>query len=276
MNGLSLSNLGEQKKTLNPLQVRYNCPFCEDGKFRFYVHLRKRLYHCQKCKSSGKIEELKSTVSEFEEKVNKFMNPKVGVKEKEADINFPASGYKTPITKEDGLPYKYLIKRGITDLEMKKYSMGYCSHGLFSERIIIPVYDNKKLVYFVARSFTNLVPKYLNSPSPKEEVIFKTFDGVVDRAIVVEGIFDAIRVGKIFPAIALLGKRITKGQINKIMEVAKSVIVVLDQDAHTYAWQVKEQLGYYLDTRIILLNEHKDPGSMKVSDIKQLINGETK
>ena len=46
----------------------------------------------------------------------------------------------------------YLKRRGITHEDILKYNIGYCESGLFSNRVIIPSYDeNGQLNFFVGR-----------------------------------------------------------------------------------------------------------------------------
>ena len=58
----------------------------------------------------------------------------------------------TSIIKEHAL--RFLRKRGITSEDIKRYNLGYCSEGVYQNRIIIPSYDSiGKLNYFVGRDF---------------------------------------------------------------------------------------------------------------------------
>ena len=57
----------------------------------------------------------------------------------------------------------FLHKRGITDVDIKKYKIGFCDSGLYEGRIIIPSYDDKGILnYFVGRSFVGEKMKYKN------------------------------------------------------------------------------------------------------------------
>ena len=268
MNKINLTTLGELKRTSNPMQVRFCCPYCGEDKFRLYVHLKKGVYHCQKCKASGRVDSLEtSTLDTFKEKVKFFLTGETPCEKK---LSLP-DHYIFPVSEKDGLPWKYLTRRGISSHEIHKYSIGYCEEGFYKERIIIPIFDSGKLVYFVARTFTNLEPKYLNVGIKRIDVLFMTFRGMQDMVVIVEGVFDAIRVGQSYPSIALLGKLITEPQAKKISKIAKRALVILDRDAHTYCWNAGKILGHYLPTRVHLLERSKDPGDLNQLQLNQII-----
>ena len=57
----------------------------------------------------------------------------------------------------------FLRKRGLDDIDIKKYKIGFCDDGVYQNRIIVPSYDeNGVLNYFVGRSFMGDNMKYKN------------------------------------------------------------------------------------------------------------------
>ena len=57
-----------------------------------------------------------------------------------------------------------------------KYNIGYCESGLFSNRVIIPSYDEDgKLNFFVGRDIYESPMKYKNSSTTKDVVGFELF-----------------------------------------------------------------------------------------------------
>ena len=59
----------------------------------------------------------------------------------------------------------YLQNRGMSKGDVMRYGIGYCSEGLYSNRVIIPSYDAKgELNYFVGRSIYKDGMKYKNPP----------------------------------------------------------------------------------------------------------------
>ena len=70
----------------------------------------------------------------------------------------------------------YLKRRGLTHEDILKYNIGYCESGLFSNRVIIPSYDeNGQLNFFVGRDIYDSPMKYKNSSTTKDVVGFELF-----------------------------------------------------------------------------------------------------
>lgn len=272
MSRLSIAGLGESTRKKGNYQLYFNCPYCDDTKSHLGVHIGRGIFHCFKCNSSGRIEDIESKIDDFENRVKRFLG-EPDSKENEATpwlLSLPP--FSRRILVESGLPYRYLRNRMVTKEEIQYYNMYYCNQGIFQDRIIVPIYDNQKLVYFVGRAYTNRVPKYLNAPVPKDEIIFKTFGGKVQTAVINEGIFDSIRVGKYFHSISLLGKVATERQIQSVVESTDNALIMLDNDAYTEAFKLYQQLSVYINCKILLIKE-KDPGSMNKLQIMEAING---
>lgn len=277
MEKLNLQMLGDLRRTGNKDQVRFQeCPFCSNTKFKFYVNLKKGLYYCHRCGVGGRIKTFQSPLDKFKERVSNFLRPgiKVVIK-KDPEIMLPKE-IIYPIYPKHGMPYRYLERRQITREEQVRYRIGYCSSGNFEDRIILPVYDNGVLVYFMGRSFTDREPRYMNSPTSKEHVIFKSFEGKVGHAVVVEGVFSALRVAKVFPAIALLGKIMSPGQRERIKECTDSITIMLDPDAQRNAVDLAWDMSYHIKTWISLLEGERDPGEMSTEEINTIINSRKK
>ena len=100
--------------------------------------------------------------------------------------------YKPMWTKSNSPTYKhekYLKSRGVSEDDMIKYSIGYCEDGLYSNRIIIPSYDDEgKLNFFIGRDIFDSKLKYRNSPTPKDIIGFELFVNWEEPILLVEGI----------------------------------------------------------------------------------------
>lgn len=114
-------------------------------------------------------------------------------------IELPYSFRK--ISEDNGRFIKYLKRRGIEN-NLNEFNIGYCESGYYRERIILPIYHNKKLVSFGARSvFSNSylketgIKKILYPANTKvNKVLFPdiTECELYDKAFLVEGIFDVL------------------------------------------------------------------------------------
>ena len=102
---------------------------------------------------------------------------------------------------------RFLRKRGFNSEDIDRYNLGYCSEGIYNNRIIIPSYDSDgKLNYFVGRDFYNSSFKYKNPPVPKDVIGFDLYVNWSLPIILVEGVFDAMSIKN--NSIPLFGKTI--------------------------------------------------------------------
>ena len=126
-------------------------------------------------------------------------------------------------------------------LRIKRYNLGYCSEGVYQNRVIIPSYDSVgKLNYFVGRDFYNSTLKYKNPPIPKDIIGFDLYVNWSLPIILVEGVFDAMSIKG--NAIPLFGKTILPNLEKKIVEKkVNSIFIVLDGDAFNDAIQMIEK-----------------------------------
>jgi len=143
------------------------------------------------------------------------------------------------IIKEHAL--RFLRKRGITSEDIKRYNLGYCSEGVYQNRIIIPSYDSiGKLNYFVGRDFYASTLKYKNPPIPKDVIGFDLYVNWSLPIILVEGVFDAMSIKN--NSIPLFGKTILPKLYGKIVEnKVKDIFIILDSDAFDDAIQITEK-----------------------------------
>lgn len=110
-----------------------------------------------------------------------------------------------------------------------KYQPMICSCGKYKNRIIIPVYEDDKLIYFQGRAIgDHIEPKYLNPDVKKEDIIFNKERFDRDKYIVVcEGMIDAMMVGN--QGTSCLGARTSDDFLEKLFALTdKGVILALD------------------------------------------------
>jgi hypothetical protein len=129
--------------------------------------------------------------------------------------------------------YFYLLKRKITEYDIKAYSIR-AGIGRFENRVIFPVFDkNRDCIYFVARSIRDdIKPKYLNSPLPKNNVIWNYYNcDFTNTVIVCEGIINAITAQKYtgYQSVATLGKYMTDEQC-KMLSCFTHIVFCFDGD----------------------------------------------
>ncbi len=174
-------------------------------------------------------------------------------------------------------PLHYSIKdRGISFELAEEFGMGYCSTGYFQGRIVIPLHDNKgKLLGYIGRSVNVQDPKYLLIRGfPLGKVVFNYHRvKTKDRVVVVEGVFDALRVHLAnYPVVALLGSQITDFQAALLREF-DSLIYLFDGDVsgrkaieNVYA---RTDLP---DGKVMELPDGQDPWDLPTKYIKELLD----
>ena len=199
-------------------EIVYYCPFCNHHKKKLQVNVVTQQWHCWVCDAKGKsiftlAKKLKSSKAIFTELERIFKNSKkfsFDAKEKNKIIKLPDE-FLTLRGKNSALSFNqaksYLQKRNITEDDIIRYNIGYCTDGVYGGRVIIPSYDaNGILNYFIARSFYNSKLKYKNPPVPKDTVIFELYINWNMPIVLCEGVFDAIAIKR--NAIPLLGKTV--------------------------------------------------------------------
>ena len=234
--------LGRSNRLRNE-EYAFYCTFCNHHKKKLQVNLKTQKWHCWICNTGGHnliqlFKKLKATKEQFQElydsgysKTTKFVSEEDTTKEV---VKLPSQ--YIPLWEKQNTPeYKramlYLQNRGITIFDILKYSIGYCESGLYSNRIIIPSYDeNAQLNYFVGRSFYDTTMKYKNPFVSKDVIGFDLFINWSEPIILCEGVFDAITVKR--NAIPLFGKTIPKKLERKIIEKnVQDIYIALDTDA---------------------------------------------
>lgn len=293
---IKLSELTGKRWIEAKAEKRYCCIFCEDDKFHMYVNTEKMLYHCFKCGEAGRIFK-ESTLEDFSSKLDKLVNETKGVFE----------GIETKVTlktlprclrldrisnKEHTLSWLYLKSRGVT-MEEAIRSRAHESidrTGIYSNTVIFPLYNEEGMLdYFVCRKIKpkNGEPKYVNAPWPKNGALYTQLSKSPSKSLViVEGIFDAIRVSRVSNVVALLGKKATKEQLENIIKRVKypwngeprDITIMLDVDAFGHAVKLKLELqhmgalkGYIPAISIASLPGSSDPGSASADEIMEAI-----
>ena len=167
----------------------------------------------------------------------------------------------------------FLHKRGITDVDIKKYKIGFCDSGLYEGRIIIPSYDDKGLLnYFVGRSFVGEKMKYKNPNVSRDIVPFDWYVAWSKPIVLCEGVFDAISIRS--NAIPMLSKKPSKNLLRKIFEKnVKTIYIALDDDAKKDAYDMSEFFrDFGIDCKVVKLPTDKDPNDLGWKKITTLIH----
>jgi DNA primase len=284
--GVLDSSLGIGSRLKSDEQAYY-CPFCHHHKKKLQVNLETQKWHCWVCDSKGlkirnllrKLDIPKSSIS-LVDKIYGNSYVKREEKEEIVDLRLP-NDFKplrnVPNSFEPNFKHAllYLKRRGLTPEDIIKYNIGYCTNGLYSNRIIVPSYDdNYRLNYFIARSFyEDSSMKYKNPPVSKNTIIFENQINWNLPIIICEGVFDAIAIKR--NAIPILGKFIPKKLMNRIFkERVNEITIALDSDAQE---QALHYVNYFQKQGILVKNikpTDKDVSDMGFFEINKNLKAE--
>lgn len=150
----------------------------------------------------------------------------------------------------------------------------------FRNRLIFPIYDiGGNCVAFGGRALGDVQPKYLNSPETRAFSKRKTLYALnwtrndirkEDRAFVVEGYFDAIRLmtSGFNVTVAPLGTALTDEQAELVSRYSKNVYLMYDSDQAGLKATFRagdELLKFGCSVRVVTLPPDSDPDSLVAS-----------
>jgi DNA primase len=127
------------------------------------------------------------------------------------------------IGEDIGKVVEYIIGRGM-DLEW--YNWMWSPAPGYVDRVIIPFYQDGKIVGYTGRKITEGKPKYLTDAQPGYVFNIDRQKNDRDYIIVVEGQFDAIGID----GVAIMHNEPNETQCARINALGKQVIVVPDRD----------------------------------------------
>ena len=279
------SVLGSSKSTSKG-NYAYHCPFCNHIKPKLEINFTENSegnnpWHCWACDKKGKkLVQLFKLIDTPSEKISELKtylksNTNYNVISSTEKIHLPKE-YISLINPSNSIMAKhamaYLKKRNINECDIIKYNLGYCEKGIYTNRIIIPSYDeNGNLNYFTARSFEKTNPiKYKNPNSSRNIIPFEFFINWDLPLVLCEGPFDAIAIKR--NVIPLLGKNIQSSLMKKIvMSSVSKIYIALDKDAQKQALNFCQQLMNE-GKEVYLVDMHdKDPSEMGFKQFTNII-----
>lgn len=288
--GLLEISFGPGKKDRNTYDYTFYCPFCKHHKPKLVVNVESGFYNCFTCHPPTKganpvylLKKVKAHPDHVNEMKSYFSDR--GKKEEvgtDSIVTLPKEFRPLYDSSDKSFDKKramsYLISRGITEDDVKRYNIGYCSLGRFQDRIIVPSYGaNGLLNYFVARSMDKNSNRKYDAPSCKKSSIVG-LESLVNWKIPVilcEGAFDAIAIKR--NAIPLFGSSISEALMERLVDgQVKTVYLALDKDALRKALDYSEKLLNYGKDVYLLDLEGKDPSDVGFKGMVQLLHGAKK
>lgn len=283
--GLLESLLGKSKAFPKTGDYGFYCPICNHKNPKLIVNGKTGKYNCFTCHPATKGKTPLSLLK-------KIGAPDDKISEMKGYLGFLSSEEAIKLVKTVSLPKEfvslldpketlekrhammYAKSRGITESDIIKYNIGYCSSGKYRNRLIVPSYNDKGIAnYFIARSFEKNPVRKIDAPScDKAEII--GLENTINWSVPVilcEGVFDAIAIKR--NAIPLFGKTIPKSVMLKLAESrVKTVYLALDQDALKSAVSYSEQLINMGKEVYLIELEGKDPSEIGFEKMTELLH----
>lgn len=288
LDDLRMRNISFQQAA-QPNEIRLCCPFCTergttpDTRFRLGVNTASGAAHCYNC-------EYKSWGEHTFKNLSRALAIPVNAEEIPADPN----AYKDPPgLPEEFIPLKrndpegkdawnYLIRRGVTELQIERYRVGYALAGRFAYRTLFPVRDTQnEIVGVIGRDYSGQQePGYLY-PTGMDKHLWpiEAWQRAKKRAhaslVVCEGAFDALsceRAG--YYSVATLGRIPNEAQLECLKQM-KTVTMMLDNDRDGVASGMQTAMALE-DARVTVYVSKppagkKDAGDTDVKGIKESV-----
>jgi hypothetical protein len=283
---------------------RVCCPYCKDRRFRLYVSYRwntledgkpygRRLIVCHNERCS---------MRHFEDELHLYIGnrPNLGKHDESVREEFSYAPTTLPgrclLLSElppNHAARAYVEKRKFDPNELAAvWDVRYCAEvpedaegfvpgtraiaRMVRGRLIVPVYRSGDLVGWQARALGSQEPKYYTAPGFKKSQLL--FNG--DRArrsrfgVVVEGVFDAFRVGE--RAVALMGKAMSLHQRQLALSYwgAGALCIMLDADAIEDMERIANMIGkdsFRWGSFCVTLPPDMDPADMDRDSLWGLI-----
>jgi len=267
------------------------CPICNDHRYHNHCHINpeKGVFHCFYCGEGGSLSYLLKEFADIRVEID-LPRKEIQKKQKYPETDFWKFSKITGLSGTlDRLALSYMKRRGFDRKICEDYDIRFGDSGRYYGRIIVPIFENGRVVCFSARSFLKIIlPKYLfpyhgETLIAKSEAVFG-YDLVKDNfksdgfgVIITEGIFDAIRANIFdYPglrAVSILGKKLSKGQLFKLLKLPKNLIyfVMMDADAGRDGLEIAKTLCNYGRTSRLCRLKKGDPDSVPRSEFVRAI-----
>jgi len=235
-------------------------PGCtESDKAWLYVNGKGIGFYCNKCGASGftyhknrSLSEIRAMI-EYEQELQNETKPTLP---QDFTLEIPDHGLV------------WLLAAGINSQEAANHCIGWSDR---LQRVILPVYDGRTLLYYQARSIDGRLPKYVNPHVSKDHILYGA--EVLDRTkpvCICEDILSVVRVSNIMQAVSPLGTKLSEWAAMRLGE-HPLVFIWLDGDKAGKRGRAKmrKQLSWY--TEVTLIITHRDPKKYSDAQIKEYL-----
>lgn len=262
-----------------------SCPFCGDRSNHGGVSPDGDTFSCFSCGQKGHVTRLIQRLEGFswakaKERFQEYSNDLLIYTHKTVDR---ASKVEWPLPNAEktfpSLHAQYLTGRGYDPKQLRELFgiQAVYQTGPMNYRIVIPIYENGKLVTYIGRDVTEkAILKYKNLPTRQSILTAKeciyNLDNVHEEALIFEGVTDVWRFS--YNAVATMGLQFTQRQVRLLSERLKKAYICFDMGAtaQAQAQALGEELGCAgVEVELLGLPENvEDPGEMKQNTANEL------
>lgn len=279
-------------------RIHTYCPFHDDKKPSFSIHVEKGLWKCgsNKCGLSGnfaKFYKLMENIETWREVFERLRE--VGAASTEELLGLLKEENKQggkivnafPSDVEDIVYLDYLNKRGLGKEVVEAYSLKYAREGYIegvslNSCIVSPIYDidGEYRTFQVRYLQTNYIKRW-NNPfdSPIHDLLYGGWliNGRTKHLWVVEGASDVWRLYSLGgQAVGLGTKEASSGQLNRLYGLCRlyslSPVVCLDGDvSERMILRIANELDAMgVDSKVVKLRPDEDPGGLSEERFQEL------
>ncbi len=277
-------------------EYRICCPECGDKRYRLGINVRKPTGHCFNCGERFNPKRIAALLKL--DKTRVYLPNDLGdletFLESLEDVPETAPLQAAPEIRVDAVPledaewipelkelhdlaYQYLTSRGFPP---EFYSEAYqlmlpYPNSRERGRLLLPVFEEGKLVYYQARSLSGESPKYLNPTKAqtthgKSHFVYNLeYAATFNEIIICEGIFSSWAAGG--NAVAIFGKELSNHQAFKILQKnVRKATILLDPGEEDWAYKAAAKLYPKVEVRIANL-EKGDPNEVTIDELVEVL-----
>ncbi len=262
--------------------IGINCIFCIDPSNHLGINLHAKTFSCFKCGEKGNVIKLIESMdgvpkSEAFAIIRQYQTSGLSGSVLPSSKNYQ-SKVKLPISATKSFSERHLQYLESRRCDPQRVIQTYDLYatgptGNYKHRIIIPVTFNRRMVAFVGRDITGKAEIAYKNSSEENSIrdvkhcLYNMDSVLLDKAVVVEGIFDAWRIGD--GAVATFGTKYTKEQV-RLLKGLKQVFIMFDADAIPLAHKLAYDLsGLVKEVEVLELSEG-DPDDLTDDDVRAL------
>jgi hypothetical protein len=260
-----------------PTSIQVDCPYCSQGwkRWRMGLHKYRRSANCWVCGRHSFVETLAEITKESYSNLRKVLSLlyiKDKQEKKRGKLELPKYlGELLPAHR------KYLENRGLNIQELAEVWQikGIGPAPKLAWRIFIPITYRGAVVSWTTRAIGENQIRYINARPDQESISAKELLFGQDHArsssvLVVEGPFDAMRIGK--GAVATFGISFSKSQLRKIADYPRRTVCFdSEREAQIRARKLCDDLSMFPgETRNVVIKSGKDPGSASEKETQEL------